>query len=143
MSANLINKTWARIAFVVLLLLGQGLVLAGDATNFPPYTIKHLAAPEAAKLVAQGGLIVLDVRTPKEFAAGHIAGATNIDYYATNFVAQLGQLDKSKPYLLHCASGARSTKCLPHLELQGFKYILHLDGGFNAWQAAGNPVEKK
>jgi rhodanese-related sulfurtransferase len=83
---------------------------------------------------------VLDVRTPREFAAGHIAGATNLNYLSGDFSDRLAQLDQSKTYLLHCAVGGRSTNALPKMARLGFTNVIHLDGGFKAWQAEGNPV---
>ena len=108
-----------------------------SATN-----VTHTDAKRAAKLVANNQIIVLDVRTPREFASGHIAGATNINYLSGDFPDRLTQLDRSKNYLLHCASGGRSTNALPKLARLGFTNVIHLDGGFKAWQAAGTPVVK-
>src|SRR5262249_32832145 len=65
---------------------------------------------EAAKLIADKKVVVLDVRMPPEFAKGHIAGATNLDIYNKDFKANLAKLDKSQPYLVHCAVGMRSAK---------------------------------
>lgn len=105
--------------------------------------IIHADAKEAARLVAKGEVAVIDVRTPGEFAAGHIAGATNINFQSSDFAAQLGKLDKGKAYLVHCASGGRSTRSLAQFSELGFQRVTHLDGGIKAWQAAGSPVEKK
>ena len=115
---------------------------AENKTNSTP-GITHADAKAAAKLVAKGEVTVLDVRTPGEFAAGHIAGATNLNFQASDFAAQLGKLDKEKKYLVHCASGGRSTRSLPRFTELGFKQVIHLDGGFKAWESAGNPVEKR
>ena len=60
---------------------------------------KRVGVDEFYKLWAKEKLTVLDVRTPKEFAEGHIPGAKNIDFYADDFAGQLARLDKSKPYL--------------------------------------------
>lgn len=104
--------------------------------------VTHANAREAANLVAEKNVTVLDVRTPKEFATAHIAGATNMDFSADDFANQLGKLDKEKAYLVHCASGGRSTRSLPRFEKLGFQHIIHLDGGIKAWQAAGNLITK-
>ena len=136
-----------RCAATAVCLLAFALILspasARETTNSPPVAVKHVDAKAAASLVATNAVIVLDVRTPGEFAGGHIAGATNIDFLADGFSEKVAKLDRAKTYLVHCASGGRSTRCLPQLTKLGFTNLVHLDGGFKAWQAAGNPVEKK
>lgn len=110
--------------------------------------VKHTDAAGAKKLLDEaaakkdGKLVVLDVRTPEEFKAGHIAAATNIDFKAADFADKLGKLDKDKTYVLHCQSGRRSTASLEVFQKLGFKKIVHLDGGFVAWEKAGLPVSK-
>ncbi|MGC3959441.1 MAG: rhodanese-like domain-containing protein [Verrucomicrobiota bacterium] len=131
--------------FFTLLLLGVMSLLslhAEEKTNAVTTVVKNVDAKEAAKLVAAGKVTVLDVRSMEEFAEGHIAGATNINFMAKDFAAQVSQLDRNKTYLLHCASGGRSKRCLPQLKQLGFKEIIHLDGGMGAWEDAGNPVAK-
>lgn len=116
--------------------------LADTKTNGAPAKATHADAGQAATLVAKGDVVVLDIRTPAEFSAGHIAGATNINYQGRDFAGQISKLDRQKTYLVHCASGRRSTSSLPQFEKLGFKHIIHLDGGIKAWEAAGNPVKK-
>ena len=102
-----------------------------------------MSPAEAAKLVAKGDVTVHDVRTPGEFAASHIAGATNIDCQAGDFTNRLEKLDREKTYLIHCGSGRRSTNSLPKFEKLGFKHVIHLDGGLRAWEAAKQPLTKE
>lgn len=99
--------------------------------------VQNLDASAAAKLLADNdSVVVLDVRTPAEFDAGHIDGAVNIDFQGTGFAAKLAELDRAVPYLVHCKSGGRSTKALEQFRKLGFATVYHLDGGFTAWQAA-------
>ena len=102
----------------------------------------HVNASAAEKLVKDGKVTVLDVRTPDEYKEGHIAGSKNIDFTENDFEKKISALDKSKPYLVHCAGGGRSKNSLEDFKKLGFQSIYHLDGGFKAWQAAGKPVEK-
>lgn len=105
--------------------------------------VKHVDAAGAAKLIETNkDIVVLDIRTEEEFKDGHIAKAQNIDFLDRSFGEKLDKLDKSKPYLVHCASGGRSTKSLSQFKAKGFTNIYHLDGGFSAWEAAGKPVTK-
>ncbi len=103
--------------------------------------VTHLSAEQAQQFLVANKVIVLDLRTPEEFAASHIAGATNIDFNATNFQKAIAALDKNQTYLVHCASGNRSTRALPKFEQLEFKSLYHLDGGLKAWQKAKLPVE--
>jgi phage shock protein E len=133
----------ATVVIGAWLSLGLTETQAQEKKPEPKPVVKHTDAKQAAKLVATNAVIVLDIRTPDEFADGHIAGATNIDFMAGDFAERLGRLDRQKSYLLHCGSGRRSTNSLPQFSKLGFTNLIHLDGGFSAWQAAGNPVTKK
>ena len=103
--------------------------------------VTHLTAHQAEKLIAAKKVVVLDIRTPKEFAASHIAGATNINFRAPDFQNALAALDKNQTYVLHCASGNRSTQSLQTFSKLGFTSVFHLDGGIKAWQKAKLPVD--
>jgi len=87
-------------------------------------------------------LVVLDIRTAEEFASGHLAGAINIDYYGSDFEAQLARLDLDVPYVMYCNSGNRSSNALPLMDAMGFTEVYELDGGIQAWYSAGNPTER-
>lgn len=125
----------AGCGFAVLLLITAALA-AG--TN----TVQHVNPAEAQKLIAGKKVVVLDVRTPKEFAAGHIAGATNINFLAADFTRAIAGLDTNQSYLVHCAVGGRSTQSLPKFEKLQFQSLYHLDGGIKAWEKAGLSVQK-
>jgi rhodanese-related sulfurtransferase len=116
--------------------------LAAFADDKKAADVTHVDAEGGGKLVAEGKVTVLDVRTPDEYKEGHIAGAKNIDFTENDFEKKAAELDKSKSYLVHCASGRRSTASLEVLQKLGFKHLYHLDGGFNGWKKAGKPVEK-
>ena len=124
-----------KTLLATLLLLIPTLMLAADPA-------KHVKADEAYKIIADGKVAVIDVRTPDEFKDGHIQGAKNIDIMSTDFEAQLGKLDKTQPTLVHCQAGGRSTRALPIFEKLGFTNLIHLDEGFGGWEAAGKPVVK-
>lgn len=86
--------------------------------------------------------IILDVRTPEEFAEGHLPGAMNIDINGTDFKEQIEKLDKSKNYEVYCRSGKRSAKASAMMAEKGFVNVINLDGGILSWQEKGFPVEK-
>jgi phage shock protein E len=119
---------------ITLFFLGLS-AYAGDVT--------HVDAKQAMELLKKEEKPkVLDVRTPEEFAEGHLAGALNIDFLKSDFAEKVAKLDKDQPFLVHCRSGGRSTKSLATFEKLGFKNIIHLDGGMNAWTEAGGEVVK-
>ncbi len=106
-------------------------------------TVKNIDANQAEKLLKENKkVVVLDVRTPEEFAAGHIAGATNLDFHGPDFEKKLNGLDKNQTYLVHCAAGRRSAKTRDLMKADQFKTIYHLEGGLTAWEEAGKPVER-
>ena len=103
---------------------------------------KNVGVEEFAKLRAENSNRVLDVRTPAEFAKGHLLGALNIDVNGQDFEKNIAALDKSKTYLVHCAGGFRSAKACEKMSHLEFRNLYNLQGGFKAWEKAGKPVEK-
>lgn len=85
--------------------------------------------------------IVLDVRTTEEFNQGHIPGARLIDFRSVDFKEKVEKLDREKYYLVHCAAGGRSAKACVLMHELGFKHLVNLSGGMEAWKGAGKPVE--
>ena len=109
----------------------------------PAGVAKNVSPDEAEKLLKDNPkVVVLDVRTPEEFAKGHIAGAKNVDFKAADFAEKVAALDKGKSYLVHCAAGGRSSKALDLMKNKNFAAMYHLNEGFKAWEKAGKPVEK-
>jgi len=87
-----------------------------------------------------GDFVIVDLRTPDEYASGHIEGATNLDYYSDTFRDELENLDKNKTYLIHCQSGRRSSAALEIMKNLGFKKVYNMTGGMVEWQAKGLPA---
>lgn len=83
---------------------------------------------------------VIDVRTPKEFTSGHIEHAKNLHIYDQDFTTRLDSLDKDETVYVYCKAGARSAEAVETLEQKGFKHIVELEGGLDAWNDAGKPV---
>ncbi|PYK65644.1 MAG: rhodanese-like domain-containing protein [Verrucomicrobia bacterium] len=103
---------------------------------------KNVGVAGFEKLRANRKNVVLDVRTREEYAAGHIAGAVNIDVNAPDFAEKVAKLDKNKTYLVHCGAGVRSAKACDKMSKLDFPKLYNLEGGFKAWEKAGNKVEK-
>jgi rhodanese-related sulfurtransferase/thioredoxin-related protein len=111
-------------------------------TGAPTAAYKNLSVDEFARMAADKQNVILDVRTPAEFSAGHIPGAVNLDFNAPDFQAKAAALDKSKTYLVHCAVGGRSVRACEKMSRLDFPNLYNLPGGFKAWAKAGQPVEK-
>lgn len=75
--------------------------------------------------------VLVDVRTPAEFNAGHIQGAINVDYENSNFENEVKKLDNSKTYFIYCRSGNRSSKSLVIMNNSGIKNVFDLKGGIS------------
>ena len=103
--------------------------------------IVPVTAQEVADLLLQQGeaLTVIDVRTPAEFAEGHIEGALNLDVEGGQFTAGIAALDPTKEYLVYCRSGRRIAIAAQAMIDAGFVTVYDL-GPLDAWAAAGFPV---
>jgi len=84
--------------------------------------------------------MILDVRTPEEYAEGHIAGATLIPIQV--LAERMNEVPKDKQVYVHCHSGARSAHAAKMLAAKGYTRIENVTGGIVAWKDAGYPVEK-
>lgn len=124
-------NSWApdsrHLAFVSYSLRGQ---------EFPTLEVSAFR-----ELIARDGIRLLDVRTAKEYTAGHIPGAVNMDSNSKDFLeSALATFDKEKPLAVYCRSGIRSASAAAKLVAAGF-VVYNLEGGFLAWQADDQPVE--
>lgn len=110
------------------------------ATDTAVTAVEHLEPKAFAERMSQPGVVLLDVRTPAEYADGHIAKAQNLDVQAKDFTKRLASLDKAAGYAIYCRSGVRSNAAAQQMHNSGFGRIADLAGGINAWTAAGNPL---
>ena len=100
--------------------------------------------PENVKAEMQSGATVLDVRTPSEFASGHIAGAKNISIDSADFLGAVNTLDKKGVYVVHCSANVpkgRTDRAIEQLRSLGFQNLLSMTGGIAAWKEKGFPTE--
>ena len=132
--------------FLALLVsLAIGLVLtAGCGT--PARVLVEVTPQEAYALIQDNrnnpDFVILDVRTPEEFAETHIEAAVNLDFYAESFRDELDRRDKSKTYLIYCRSDNRSGEALKIMGELGFREVYDMSGGIIAWEAEGRPIVK-
>ncbi len=84
---------------------------------------------------------LIDVRTPEEFAEGHLVGAKNLNIFDDDFITKIEKLDKKKPVLVYCHSGGRSGEAYDALKKAGFATVLDMKGGFSSWKKEGRKIE--
>ena len=134
----------SRTSFTAIALSATLVLGACGGSTATDSKLELTSAADVAEIVdaPPADLVILDIRTPEEFSAGHLAGAINIDYYAADFEAQLSGLDLNVPYVMYCNSGNRSSNALPLMDSIGFEEVYELDGGIQAWYSAGNPIDQ-
>jgi rhodanese-related sulfurtransferase len=145
------SETSLPLLVLKIVLIGQvDECLCGEADNpkqeKQAQIIEGITPGEAFELIQKNkdnpNFVILDVRTPKEFAEGHIKEAINLDYYSETFKEELNKLDKNKTYLIHCRSGNRSGKTLSIMKGLNFREVYDMLGGMNEWKAEGLPTTK-
>ena len=111
------------------------LLLAGCSTTTTGAT--NMNVSEFSKKITESGVVILDVRTPAEFAEGYIEGAQNIDFQSGNFENEIAALDKKATYAIYCRSGNRSGQAAKIMHDAGFHDVYNLDGGVIDWANQG------
>lgn len=118
--------------------VGAQVELIPDATTIDRYNVTlnewryiQSARPE---------VLLIDVRTPAEFAEGHLPGAVNISVESPDFGTKIAQLDKNQEYLVYCRTGSRSTIAFGQMEQLGYTRTFNAEDGFPTWKAAGYPT---
>ena len=113
---------------LVTLLVGVGIVAGVTACSSP------------VKVDMSNVTSVIDVRTPAEFAAGHLQGAVNIDVQAVNFSSQIAKLDKNGTYVIYCKSGNRAGQAITQMQALGFSKLTNAGGFADASKSTGLPL---
>lgn len=108
----------------------------------PKENFKSLTINEFSTFIAQPNVQLVDVRTPAEYAEGHIANSSNIDVMSQDF-SQVADstLVKDQPVALYCRSGKRSKHAAEILSSKGY-HVVELDNGFIGWASDGKPIVK-
>jgi len=140
-------KGLAIYALVLLLVFGSVLIPScSEKTEIQEQIIEDVTAEEAFNLIRENKddphFIILDVRTPQEFADGHIEDAINIDFNSNAFSDEINKLDKDKKYRVYCRTGNRSSGAVDEMTKLGLGEIYHLYEGIVGWSTAGYPLVK-
>lgn len=107
----------------------------------PLLLIQHFSTlqnVDAFNLTMQNDYVIVDVRTPEEFANGALPKAVNISVTSLDFPFEINKLDKEKPVMIYCKAGSRSARAAVAMKALGFDTIYELEGGYTAWQSAKN-----
>lgn len=126
-----------------LSVLAAGLLLLGSGESAAAGFRETTPAEASATLESRRGtpgFVLLDVRTPAEFAEERIDGSVNLDFQSRSFRDDLGKLDREATYLLYCRSGNRSGKALVVMKELGFRDVIHLSAGIVQWKEKGLPT---
>jgi thioredoxin len=95
----------------------------------------NLSAIEFSKKITDlPSVTIIDVRSPEEFEGGHIQNAQNFNWNGNDFNKQISNMDHSKPVLVYCLSGGRSSSAAKKMRIDGFKEVYELDGGIMQWR---------
>lgn len=149
------EKWRVLVGFVLVLTVSafMGCATTAHKEAVGPMTAKEMVAkakavvPEVtvdqAKANIDKGMykVILDVREPKEYRAGHIPGAINIPRGVLEFKVTGKIPDKSTPILVYCKTGGRGALAGQTLMKMGYKNVTNMDGGWVAWEKKGYPVE--
>lgn len=132
-----------------LLILSISLLSCAQNTKKETETVKQASEDKVVSLISpvelnakMGDIQLIDIRTPQEFAEGHLKNASNINFYDNNFAAEMAKLDKTKDVYIYCRSGGRSGKASKQLEKMGFSKVYDLKGGYKNWENNNLEVTK-
>ncbi|PIF00784.1 MAG: sulfurtransferase [Maribacter sp.] len=94
---------------------------------------KHITEVARTEL---DSILLVDVRTPKEYNAGHLENARNIDWMGDSFISEFEKIGKDETIYLYCRSGKRSANATKYLGSLGYNKVFNLKGGYIAYKAA-------
>ncbi len=112
-----------------------GGIEAWKAANMPVAQVTLLDPSEFASAIEQPNVQVVDVRRPVEWSSGHLSSAVHMPL--NHLMGTMRELDPKRPIAVHCKSGYRSSIAVSLLQREGFSDIVHMRGGWDAWQETG------
>ena len=133
-------RSSARVVLTIAAISLAAVCYADDAEQATP----RIEQASLLKRIEQkdASMLILDVRTPEEYAAGHVPGAINIPY--THLPARISEIADAadKDIIVYCAVGVRAQDGAARLRESGFTRLLHLDGDMKAWEEQKRPLTK-
>lgn len=128
---------------VFILITFLGIIVSCNTVESQSKTQDIPAIEFSNKIKQNPDAQIIDVRTPGEYANGHIKNSKNIDINSSDFQNQISALDKNKPVYVYCLSGARSSSASRSMINTGFKEVYNLSGGMIKWRASNLPETKE
>ena len=122
----------------VFALISSLLLLVGCSTSTAGAT--NMNVLDFSNKITESGVVILDVRTPGEFAEGYIEGARMIDFQGGSFETEIASLVKNATYAVYCRSGNRSGQAVKIMQDAGFLNLFNLEGGVIDWANQGMPL---
>jgi len=135
-------KALKRLSLLVFCMLVWGCGSQQSQASDKTSVIIDVNSNKAKQLIKENNLIIIDVRTPQEYNAGHLKDAKNINISDKNFRSRIENLDKNDSYLVYCRTGSRSRHTIGLMKELNFKSVYHLEDGIAEWVREGNPVVK-
>jgi rhodanese-related sulfurtransferase len=128
--------------WLVLIALASGGVLVWPLIARGLSGAREVGALEAVQMINRRDAVLVDLREPAEFGAGHAPHARNVPH--SQLDTRIGELEKAKakPIVLVCQTGGKSHAAISRFKKAGFSEVVVLAGGMGAWQQASLPVEK-
>ncbi len=127
---------------LLLIALSSGGMLAWPLLRGAGSGGGSLTAQGAVQLINRQRAVVVDVREPEEFAAGHVTGARNVPLAQLDTRLAATVKNKTVPLLLVCATGARAGRAVATARKLGYEQAQAIAGGLKAWKDANLPIEK-
>lgn len=146
-----LHCTFLAAILALISIEGAGCSSANSPTDPPSSVVdqgakvaRDISDTELIELIAQrNDLLLIDVRTDKEWDAGHIEGACFLDFLEDDFKPRAEALPTNRPIAVYCAAGGRSEDAMKLLQKAGFGEIYNLRNGFYGWEDAGRPVSNE
>ena len=117
---------------------------SGNISSETNIAVTDVSVAQAVDLINNKNALIIDVRTPEEFAESHLPEANNfpVDTLSQN-IETIKKLQRDKPLLVYCRSGKRSARATEILQNLGVNSVHNLKGGIKAWSDANNPLVKE
>ena len=128
-------------SLIFVLFLGTTSLFACQQSGEPQSgSVPSSVDVETARQYVENGAVLVDVRTPEEWNAGHLEGAVHINLFDSDFEERFAALDTTKTYVVYCRSGNRSGQAIQKMKSRGFSKLTNMEGGIIAWERQDFPI---